>query len=301
MEFQHELIIPDEGLPFKLFLFEGRNGNYVREKHWHTSIEIFAVMEGSLYFYIDEKEYPLKAGEFLIINSNEVHSIQAPVRNETIVLQIPLKQFTDYFTAQRFIRFHSGNTSQNKTLRFTSEGTEAEQINAGSTENDSRMVFLIRELYRVYVSRETGYEFRARAVFYEILYLMVSTYRVTEVEESELKNSRRLDALSKITTYMREHYTEELKLSEMANLFGYSDAYLSRMFKKYAKINFKTYLQEIRMSYACRELMNTEKTVSQIALDNGFASSRAFSREFQKKYNRLPSEVRQKFNTTPKE
>ena len=39
----------------------------------------------------------------------------------------------------------------------------------------------------------------------------------------------------------------------------------------------------------------------QIALDNGFASSRAFSREFQKKYNRLPREVRKKFNTTPKE
>ncbi len=76
MEFQHELIIPNEGLPFKLFLFEGRNGNYVREKHWHTSIEIFTVMEGSLSFYIDEVEYPLKAGEFLIINSNEVHSIR---------------------------------------------------------------------------------------------------------------------------------------------------------------------------------------------------------------------------------
>ena len=43
MEYQHELIIPDEGLPFKLFLFEGSEGNYVREKHWHTSIEIFAV------------------------------------------------------------------------------------------------------------------------------------------------------------------------------------------------------------------------------------------------------------------
>lgn len=69
MEFQHELIIPNEGLPFKLFLFEGRNGNYVREKHWHTSIEIFTVMEGNLSFYINEVEYPLKAGEFLIINS----------------------------------------------------------------------------------------------------------------------------------------------------------------------------------------------------------------------------------------
>ena len=48
MEFQHELIIPNEGLPFKVFLFEGENGNYVREKHWHTSVEIFAVMEGRL-------------------------------------------------------------------------------------------------------------------------------------------------------------------------------------------------------------------------------------------------------------
>ena len=27
MEFQHELVIPDEGLPFKFFLFEGSQGN----------------------------------------------------------------------------------------------------------------------------------------------------------------------------------------------------------------------------------------------------------------------------------
>ena len=271
MEFQHELIIPNEGFPFKLFLFEGRNGNYVREKHWHTSIEIFAVMEGSLYFYIDEKEYPLKAGEFLIINSNEVHSIQAPVRNETIVLQIPLKQFSDYFTAQRFIRFRSRNEE--------------------SEETDRRMVSLIREMYRVYVSGETGYEFRIRAVFYEVLYLMVSAYRETEVEENALKISRRLDALSKITTYMREHYKEDLRLSGLAAMFGYSDAYLSRMFRKYAKVNFKTYLQDIRMAYAYKELLHTDHTISSIALDNGFASSRAFSREFVKRYGILPGRV----------
>ena len=114
------------------------------------------------------------------------------------------------------------------------------------------MVSLIREMYRVYVSGETGYEFRIRAVFYEVLYLMVSAYRETEVEENALKISRRLDALSKITTYMREHYKEDLRLSGLAAMFGYSDAYLSRMFRKYAKVNFKTYLQDIRMAYAIR-------------------------------------------------
>ena len=45
MEFQHELIIPNEGLPFKIFLFEGGQGHYEREKHWHTSIEIFCRAE----------------------------------------------------------------------------------------------------------------------------------------------------------------------------------------------------------------------------------------------------------------
>lgn len=268
MEFQHELIIPNEDLPFKLFMFEGGRGNYVREKHWHTSIEIFAVLDGSLSFFLNEEEHPLQAGEFLIINSNEMHSIHAPGENQTVVFQIPLKQFENYFTAQRYIRFSS---------------------TSGDDRRDAHMAKLIRKLYQVYAERKAGYDFRTRSLYFEILYLLVCYYRVTEVEEKELRYSRRLDALSKITVYMREHYAEELKLSDVAATFGYSAEYLSRMFKKYAKVNFKTYLQDIRMTYAYRELMNTDKTISQIALDHGFCTSRAFSKEFRKRYGILPS------------
>lgn len=273
MEFQHELIIPNEGLPFKVFLFEGGNGNYVREKHWHTSIEIFAVMEGHLEFFMNKEEYPLKAGEQLIINSNEIHSIHAAERNKTVVLQIPLKQFENYFTAQRFIRFRSQDA-----------------------EADGKLASLIKKLYKVYTARDTGYEFGTMSLFYEIMYMLVKNYRLTEAHEKEIRHSRKLDTLSKITTYMREHYKEDLKLSDLAATFGYSDAYLSRMFQKYAKINYKTYLQDIRMAYAYRDLMNTDRTISQIALDNGFCSSRGFSGEFQKRYGILPSEMRKQEN-----
>ena len=273
MEFQHELIIPNEGLPFKVFLFEGGNGNYVREKHWHTSIEIFAVMEGHLEFFMNKEEYPLKAGEQLIINSNEIHSIHAAERNKTVVLQIPLKQFENYFTAQRFIRFRSQDA-----------------------EADGKLASLIKKLYKVYTARDTGYEFGTMSLFYEIMYMLVKNYRLTEAHEKEIRHSRKLDTLSKITTYMREHYKEYLKLSDLAATFGYSDAYLSRMFQKYAKINYKTYLQDIRMAYAYRDLMNTDRTISQIALDNGFCSSRGFSGEFQKRYGILPSEMRKQEN-----
>ena len=177
MEFQHELIIPNEGLPFKVFLFEGGNGNYVREKHWHTSIEIFAVMEGHLEFFMNKEEYPLKAGEQLIINSNEIHSIHAAERNKTVVLQIPLKQFENYFTAQRFIRFRSQDA-----------------------EADGKLASLIKKLYKVYTARDTGYEFGTMSLFYEIMYMLVKNYRLTEAHEKEIRHSRKLDTLSKIIT-----------------------------------------------------------------------------------------------------
>lgn len=278
MEFQHELIIPDEGLPFKLFQFEGSTGNYKREKHWHTSVEIFIVFEGELFFYLDEKEHLLKEGEFLIINSNEVHSIEAPDENHTVVLQIPLKLFENYFTAQRFIRFSQAMKSENGELES----------------QDAYFAELIQEMYQLYAARDLGYELRICSLFYEIMYLLVKNYRETEAAEGEIRHSRKLDVLSKITTYMREHYTEDLKLSQVASIFGYSAEYLSRLFVKHANVNFKTYLQDIRMGYAYRELLNTDNTISQIAQKHGFCSSRAFTKEYQKRYGILPSEQRMK-------
>lgn len=275
MEFQHELIIPNEGLPFKIFLFEGGRGNYIREKHWHTSIEIFAVLEGELLFYINNEKYPLHAGELLIVNANEIHSVNALKENKTAVIQIPLRQFENYFTAQQFIRFEGGIHRE----------TDSENP------SDRRLISLVQRLYNVYTERRNGYDFRTISLYYELLYLMVTQYRVTEVEEKELRHNRHLSSLSRITTYMREHYREDLKLSDLAETFGYSDAYLSRMFREYAKVNFKTYLQDIRMAYACRDLLNTDHTIGQIAMDNGFCSSRGFARDFKKRYGILPSQI----------
>ena len=55
MDFSHELIMPNDDIPFKMFVFEGRNGSYSRDKHWHRSVEIFALFEGSLSFFIDNR------------------------------------------------------------------------------------------------------------------------------------------------------------------------------------------------------------------------------------------------------
>lgn len=76
MNYEHEVVVPRAGMPFKIDIFEGAGGNYTREPHWHNSVEIFAIYEGSLVFILREKKIRVESGEFIIINTNELHSIR---------------------------------------------------------------------------------------------------------------------------------------------------------------------------------------------------------------------------------
>lgn len=271
MEFSHELIMPNEDLPFKMFLFEGACGSYYRDKHWHRSVEIFAVFEGNLDFYVNNEVHPLYSGDFMLVNSNEIHSIDAGSRNYTVVLQIPLKTFEKYYTAEQFIRFTHD-----------------------ACEQDGEVMRLIRDMYTTYCEKQCGYEMKVVSQYYMLLFLLVSVYRETSVSQDVLKQSRRLGGLSMITEYIKENYKADLSLESLAKVFGYSPAYLSKLLKRYAGINYKAYLQSVRMERAYQELVNTEHTISSIAMDHGFASSKAFTRAFHEKYGMTPSEYRVK-------
>lgn len=271
MEFSHELIMPNQGFPFKIFLFEGGDGNYFRDKHWHRSVELFAVYEGTLRFYLNEEAYPLQTGEFMLVNSNEIHSVDSPEPNRTIVLQIPLKTFEDYYTGERFIRFTHDPLPQ-----------------------DGQVMKLIREIHRAYEEGTCGYEMRVKGLYYMLLYLLVTEYRETDVTPDMVKWHKNLNRLSLITDYIKENYASDLSLEALAGIFGYSPTYLSRMFQKYAGINYKSYLQNIRVERAFQELANTEHTISETAMNNGFPNSKALAKAFQKKYGMLPSEYRGK-------
>ena len=266
---QHEVIVPNRGLPFKLFLFEGKDGKYIRDKHWHRSVEIFAVKDGSLNFFLNEKKYHLQARDFVLVNSNEVHSIYAPDPNETIVLQIPLGSFAGYYTEEQFIWFSHSEKS-----------------------DDERVFSLLNEMYERNTECRMGYELQMLSCFYQLEYLLVTRYRKLEVHEELLKNTKQLKRLGVITGYLKEHYTEDISLEKLAGIFGYSPSYLSRMFQKYAKINYKDYLQSVRFEHAVKELEETEHQIGDIALNHGFPNSKAFSNLMRKKYGYLPNEYR---------
>lgn len=270
MDFKHELVIPNEDIPFKMFLFEGMKGNYSVAKHWHRSIEIFAVMEGAIDFYINSDYYHLTEGSLLLVNSNEIHSVFAPDPNKIVVLQIPLRTFTNY-SNQGYIRF--------------------KQIYSTEDEN---MFKLAVDMFYEYEKKGYGYELKVQSQFLTLIYSLITEYREADVSKTLVQLNKNLNLLSKVTQYLEDNYAKELSLEGVAKEFGFSPTYLSRIFQKYAKINYKSYLDNIRVEYAFKELVNTDNTISDIAFNNGFANNRSFSKTFLKRYGMLPSEYRKK-------
>lgn len=269
MEFNHELIIPNEDLPFKLFLFEGKDGKYKRSKHWHRAVEIFLVLEGSLVFQINNTSLPLQAADFVIVNPNEIHSIDAPEPNTTIVLQIP----------------------SNCLDRYVREGDYA-VFSKQSDEDNLKLAQLIVQLFRTYQKKDFAFELKAHSLCSELLYLLVTEFMNTESDQSAIRQKRHLDKLSNITSYMKANYNTEITLESVARQFGFSPTYLSRMFKRYADVSYKTYLLDLRTEYGLREMMNTDHSLTEVAQNNGFPNSRAFAKAFQKRFSCLPSEYR---------
>lgn len=275
MEGRHELVIPNEDLPFRMFIFEGRDGNYKVAKHWHHSVEIFLVQEGEIDFYINNSHLSLAQKDFVLVNSNEVHSVDCPNPNITIVLQIPAEAFEEYTKADSYVNFEKKEEAEN--LKLTG---------------------LVTSMFSVYEKREYGYGLKVKSQFYELLYLLVTEFKAEAMDKEVLRQKRQLDKLSHVTRYMRENYNQELKLEEVAARFGFSPTYLSRIFQKYAQINYRTYLIDLRVKYAVRELIQTDHEIGEIAMNHGFPDSRAFSKAFKKRYGCLPSQYRKHLGQT---
>ena len=221
MDLKRELVIPNDDLPFKMFVFEGKNGNYRVTKHWHDTVEIFVVFEGEIDFYINSSYYGLSKGKFIIVNSNEVHSIDVPKENFTIVVQIPQEEF-ERFKKDEYMLF--GHTP------------------VGYKEQDAQFVRLIRQMYTAYAEKTYGYELEVLSDYYKMMHLLITRYRDENVDEERRK--RRPADGETVQDYVL--YTGPLSrgcdIGTCSRNFGFSPTYLSRIFKRYANVNYKTYV-----------------------------------------------------------
>jgi AraC-like DNA-binding protein len=104
--------------------------------------------------------------------------------------------------------------------------------------------------------------------------------------------------VKKVHNYLMSHYTEEIRLSQVASLVGMSEVSFSRFFKLRTGKCFSDYLIDIRIGSAIRLLVDSEQTISEICFKSGFNNISNFNRIFKKWKNCTPKEFRDNYHKT---
>lgn len=93
---------------------------------------------------------------------------------------------------------------------------------------------------------------------------------------------------------IRKHHATRLRLKDVARALGVSAEHLSRLFHQSTGLRFREYLAETRVESACSALQDTERPISGIAHDSGFATLSRFNRCFREHRDMTPRDWRKR-------
>lgn len=100
--------------------------------------------------------------------------------------------------------------------------------------------------------------------------------------------------MRQIVKYVDENRQNHVSLSELADEMFTATSTLSRLFQKQTGMKFAEFVNRVRIYFAAEDLMTTSKTVTKIAVDNGFSNASVMNRVFRQYYQCTPVEYREK-------
>jgi AraC-like DNA-binding protein len=109
------------------------------------------------------------------------------------------------------------------------------------------------------------------------------------VGQFDTNNSHRI---SKVISYLQENLINDIKIKQVADLVNMSETAFSHFFKKRTQRSFSEYLTDMRISYAARQILETDRNISEICFISGFNNLSNFNRTFKGRYGCTPCEFR---------
>ncbi len=235
-------------------------------RHYHSTFEVYYMKEGSCSYFIDNKSYEVRAGDFILIPEGVIHKT---IYSKSLYTRWLLNCSTDSIPKgvlpliPNMIYLYR-NPDIVKDFEYIYEKIMSEYAGSGIFK-DEILSCLIHELFYLFARNS---EHRAK----------VETGNIF-VEQT--------------VKYIQENYASEITLPAMARMRSVSPEHLSRTFKKETGFGFSEYLTLVRLQKAEYMLKNEPgKSVSDVAYACGFNDSNYFSDKYKKAYGVSPSRTR---------
>lgn len=272
-DYRHELIQPAGGRDVSFLIFT--NSHDVVGAHWHDAVELVYLTKGALLFQLGGRWTRLTAGDFLIVNSGEVHATNGSPGNDSILMEFP-KQFMERYIPDFSACWFDMDTHSTDPRHRT----KLLQLSA-VLEN----MALVKEL-----SPEGG-NLRFTSLLFEVLYELYHNFRVPFPGKRE-KESGEIASLYPVLDYTKEHYQSHISLAEAAGVLHLQEEYFCRKFKRLMGMTYLDYLAGIRLTHIYDDLLHTDLSLARILERNGFTNYKLFRKLFRESYGCTPGELR---------
>lgn len=152
---------------------------------------------------------------------------------------------------------------------------------------------LLRQLLVVtLINDPRRYRLEAYRWLSEILLLLTSRFQQPARLPSRERSTAHSRRIARVIERINASYSRRITLAEIAASEYVSEAWLSRLFRKEVGIGFMQYITTLRLEKAADALRLTNRPLHQIALEQGFASTRMMSDRFRRVHNMSPGEFR---------
>lgn len=242
-------------------------------EHWHSKMEICQMIDGMCDFIISGKTYTAKAGDIIVIKSGEIHRFNQRHGNCSVLICT----FEPMFLYN--LKVDINNLHHHITLEKLKECGIDKKIS---------------ECFDILYSERKLDQKCGKIIFKaNLLHIYGMLLRNFEKkDENYKKDIAKLISFQKILEYISVNYTDNLTLKSLADEFNYNPVYLSGMFRKQIGVNFKYYLDNMRISKAMDLLLTTDMTVSEISTSCGYENIRTFNNVFKRITGIVPSTVK---------
>jgi len=97
----------------------------------------------------------------------------------------------------------------------------------------------------------------------------------------------------RVQRYVQGHLDEPLSLDRLAEVAAFSPFHFHRIFRAMVGESLQEYVSRLRIELAAAAIVNTKKTIVEIALDAGYEAHESFSRAFRRRFGVSPKSYRE--------
>ena len=269
---------------------ERNDSNIVPKMHKHNFIEIVYIISGRARHYMGESIYEVRKGDLIIVNYGTAHTF-VPIKDKKEDFAAYDLLFTnDFFEVAGIGKSDFSDLASSYLFysTFPEDVSYKHSLNLIRSEN-KEFHNIFNKIYNEYTLRESGFMSMIRAYIIELITLIFR--EIDKKTLSDITKEQR-DVVGKAIEYMKSNFNAKINLDDIVADIFLSKDYFRQLFKKTTGISITEYIQKTRVEAACKLLLETNRTVFDIAGDCGFSDIKFFYKTFKKITNKTPIEYR---------